>query len=343
MLELPKLRPGDKVAIVSPSFAAPGKFPHMYELGLTRLREEFGLVPVEYPATKKLGASKEERAADLVAAFSDPEIKAIISTIGGDDQVTYIKNLPAEPFLSNPKPYFGFSDNSHFMNFLWLNGIPSYYGGALFIQFAMVGGIDPYTKTHLEHALFTNGEVELTPSAFRNEETVNWTDPDAPSKALTFEENEGWYWSGEGDAEGITWGGCVESIDELLRHGIAIPSLERFSDIVLILETSEEIPEAAYVRRVLRALGERGYLERVKGVLVGRPKAWEFDKQNDKETRDQYRKEQREMVEKVVREYNPTAPIVQNLDFGHTNPQIPLPYGRNVRILGSKKRIFADF
>ena len=32
----------------------------MYELGLTRLRDIFGLEPVEFPTTKKLGASKEE-------------------------------------------------------------------------------------------------------------------------------------------------------------------------------------------------------------------------------------------------------------------------------------------
>ena len=129
-----KLSKGDKVAIVSPSFAAPGRFSDVYKLGLERLRTVFGLLPVEYPTTAKLGASGDERAADLIAAFNDPEIKAVIATIGGDDQVTYIKNLPAEPFVNNPKPFFGYSDNSHFCNFLFLNGIPSYYGGSLFTQ-----------------------------------------------------------------------------------------------------------------------------------------------------------------------------------------------------------------
>jgi len=72
-------------------------------------------VPVEYPTTSKLGASAEERSADLVAAFEDSDIKAVIATIGGDDQVTYIMNLPSEPFVNNPKPFFGYSDNSHFL------------------------------------------------------------------------------------------------------------------------------------------------------------------------------------------------------------------------------------
>src|SRR3990167_4463082 len=136
MIKLSKLKKGDKVAIVSPSFAAPGKWPKVYELGLKRLKEVFGLVPVEYPATKKLGASTKERAQDLIAAFEDKDIKGIISTLGGNDQVTYIKKLPKEPFVKNPKPFFGYSDNTHFANFLWLAGIPSFYGGALFTQFA---------------------------------------------------------------------------------------------------------------------------------------------------------------------------------------------------------------
>ncbi len=125
MKKLRKLEKGDKVAILSPSFAAAGKWPQVYELGLERMRSIFGLEPVEFPTTKKLGASKEERAADLVAAFEREDIRAVIATLGGDDQVTYIKNLPPEPFKNNPKPFFGFSDNTHFANFLWLQGVPS--------------------------------------------------------------------------------------------------------------------------------------------------------------------------------------------------------------------------
>ncbi|HTY39564.1 MAG TPA: LD-carboxypeptidase, partial [Candidatus Paceibacterota bacterium] len=136
-VSLNKLKKGDKVAILSPSFAAPGKWPRVYELGLKRLRETFELEPVEFPATKKLGASKEDRSKDLIDAFENKEIKAVIASLGGDDQITYIKNLPASPFINNPKPFFGFSDNTHFENFLWLNGIPSYYGGSLFTEFAM--------------------------------------------------------------------------------------------------------------------------------------------------------------------------------------------------------------
>jgi hypothetical protein len=57
----PKPKPGDRVAVLSPSAGLPGVFPRPFELGLARLRGEFGLVPVEYPATRRMGASAAER------------------------------------------------------------------------------------------------------------------------------------------------------------------------------------------------------------------------------------------------------------------------------------------
>jgi muramoyltetrapeptide carboxypeptidase LdcA involved in peptidoglycan recycling len=342
-IKLPKLKKGDKVAILSPSFAAPGKWPHVYELGLKRLREVFELEPVEFPTTKKIGASKEERSKDLINAFKDKEIKAVIASLGGDDQITYIKNLPAAPFINNPKPFFGFSDNTHFENFLWLHGIPSYYGGSLFTEFAMQKRMDPYTIGYLKHALFDEGEFELKPSDVYNDMGLDWNDPANLDKERVYEKNDGWFWDGTQNVEGITWGGCIESIDEILRHGVQLPSLQDFENVVLFTESSEEIPSADYVYRVYRALGERGILQRVKAVLTGRPKAWEFGKERNAEEKSVYRNSQREAITKAVRQYNQSIPIVHNVDIGHTAPQIPLPNGKRIRIDAKDKKIFVDF
>jgi muramoyltetrapeptide carboxypeptidase LdcA involved in peptidoglycan recycling len=342
-VKLNKLKKGDKVAILSPSFAAPGKWPWVYELGLKRLREVFELEPVEFPATKKIGASKEDRSKDLIDAFEDKEIKAVIASLGGDDQITYIKNLPTASFLNNPKPFFGFSDNTHFENFLWLHGIPSYYGGSLFTEFAMQKRMDPYTIEYLKHALFDEGEFELKPSDVYNDMGLDWNNPANLDKERVYEKNDGWFWNGAQNAEGITWGGCIESIDELLRHGVQIPSLQDFENVVLFTESSEEIPSADYVYRVYRALGERGILQRVKAVLTGRPKAWEFGKERNAKGKSAYRKLQREAITKAVRQYNSSIPIVHNIDIGHTAPQLPLPNGRRMRIDAKDKKIFVDF
>jgi muramoyltetrapeptide carboxypeptidase LdcA involved in peptidoglycan recycling len=340
---LEKLSSGDKVAILSPSFAAPVMFPYVFELGLQRIRDDFGLEPVEFPTTRKLGASTEERARDLISAFANPEIKAVIASIGGDDQVTYVYNMDPDIFKNNPKPFFGYSDNSHFCNFLFQQEIPSYYGACVMTQFAMQGHMDVYTVDHIKKALFEEGEIELLAAGEYNEVGVDWTDSSALTTRRQYEENTGFVWDGAKNAEGIIWGGCIESIDDMLRHNVQIPNLETFNSIVLILESSEEIPPHHYVKRVIRALGERKILECVQGILVGRPKAWEFDKQLDKDAREEYAQQQRDTILNEVRAYNQVIPIVQNCNFGHTDPQIPMPYGKKVVIDVENKKIKAIF
>lgn len=343
MQSFSRLQKGDRVAILSPSFAAPGKWPHVFELGLKRLREQFFLQPIIYPSTTKLGASVAERGRDLVEAFSDSSIKAVISSIGGNDQVTYVYALPKEVFRNNPKPFFGYSDNSHLANFLFLLGVPSYYGGSLFTQFAMQGNMDEYTVNYLSHALFVGGEKELVSSPVFNEVGLPWDDASLLSQHRTFVPNSGWSWDGERSAEGKLWGGCLECIEEMLLHKVPLPSQSQYSEIVLLLETSEELPSGQTVFRTLRAMGELGILERVQGLLVGRPKAWEFHKPLTDAEKVQYREIQQTTIRNVFRKYNRDAPVVFNLDFGHTDPQIPMPYGQRVRIDSLQKKLWAVF
>jgi muramoyltetrapeptide carboxypeptidase LdcA involved in peptidoglycan recycling len=203
--------------------------------------------------------------------------------------------------------------------------------------------MDALTIKYLNYALFESGERELEASSTYNDIGLDWNDPSTLERDRIYEANEGWKWDGEGSVEGVSWGGCVESIDEILRHGVQIPSLDDFNNVILITESSEEIPSADYVYRVYRALGERGILGRVQGVLVGRAKAWEFDKQKSAEEKKEYKQKQYEAILRAVREYNKTIPVVQNLDFGHTNPQIALPYGSRIRIDGVAKKLFAGF
>ena len=112
----PKLRPGDRVAVVSPSFAAPAVFPAIHELSMRRLCDEIGLVAVEYPTTRQLGATARDRARDLMSAFTDPTIRAVMATIGGEDQLTVLPFLDPAAVCADPKPFFGYSDNINLLN-----------------------------------------------------------------------------------------------------------------------------------------------------------------------------------------------------------------------------------
>ena len=115
----PKPQRGDAVAVLSPSWGGPGAFPLPFELGLARLRDEFGLRPVEYPTTRAAQASPAERAKDLHSAFGDPEIKAVLTSIGGEDEIKVLRHLDPEVLAANPKPFFGYSDNTNLHLFLW--------------------------------------------------------------------------------------------------------------------------------------------------------------------------------------------------------------------------------
>lgn len=74
--------------------------------------------------------------------------------------------------------------------------------------------------------------------------------------------------------------------------------------------------------------------------MIGRAKAWDFHLKSltDKEC-DSYRKIQYERTVQIIRKYNKTAVIVLNVDFGHTDPQISLPYGKLISINANKKCI----
>ena len=100
----PKLHPGDHVAIVSPSWAGAGVFPLVQEIALRVLRDELGLVPVEYPTTRQVGASAKERAHDLNTAFADPDIKAVMAASEVKIRSRYFRTSTPTPLPPIPRP-----------------------------------------------------------------------------------------------------------------------------------------------------------------------------------------------------------------------------------------------
>jgi len=336
----PKPRPGDRVAIVSPSSGLPELFPAPYELGLRRLREDFRLVPVEYPATRRMGASPEDRAADLHAAFADPEIKAIIASIGGDDQITVLPHLDADLIRANPKPFFGYSDNTNLLTYLGNLGIVSYHGGSVMGEFGRPGAMHSLTTVSLQAALFTSGEYELRESTVYGDVNRDWADPATFDATPAMQACGGWRWhNADRVVEGLTWGGNLEILSWLLMADREIRPADAYDGRVLLVETSEELPSAAEVYHILRSMGERGLLERFAGVLVGRAKAWSFERPNTPEEKAVFAKEQREAVLRALAVYNPDALTVFDVDFGHTDPQVVIPAGGWVRADGPARRI----
>ncbi|MGJ4845264.1 S66 family peptidase [Leifsonia sp. Le1] len=338
-----KLRPGDRIAVLSPSFAAPGFAPEVHDQAMRRLAEATGLVPVEYPTTRMLGATPEARAADLNAAFGDPDIRAIIATIGGDDQITVVPHLDAALATANPTIFLGYSDNTNILNWMWHLGIEAYYGGSTQVHLGPGPGIDPIHLASLRAALLDGGRLDVTDPGDSEDFGIDWRSPRALTDHGDRETTEPWVWAGPAArVTGRTWGGCIEVVDQLAVAD-RLPALDALRGAVLILETSEEVPPARLIRRWMRALGERGILGAVAGVIVARPPASTFGDVPPAADRAAYRAEQSATVIEEVARYNPDAVVCTGVPFGHTRPQWILPYGGVVELDGAARTLVADY
>jgi muramoyltetrapeptide carboxypeptidase LdcA involved in peptidoglycan recycling len=332
----PVADPVDRVAVIAPSSGLAAMFRPVFELAVNRLGEYFDVEPVVDPTARQsgayLGAHPEARAAAIHAAFRDPEISAVFATIGGEDQIRVLSHLDGEVLRANPTRFFGMSDNTNLAAFLWQQGIVSNYGGQLLNQIATPDPLPEYTERYVHRALFEDSIGDLAASERWTDDVVSWDDPDYPARAPEYDDNEGWRWHGDRRVEGRTWGGCLTVLRWLLAADVAIPSPEALDGCVLVLETSEELPDAREVGWMLRSMGERGLLERFDGVLVGRPRTRNRFEDPGPDEREQYATDQRAAIREQLDRYNPGATVVFDLDFGHTNPTAPIPIGGRVEV-----------
>lgn len=340
----PPVERGDRVAVLAPASGSAATFPHVLDRGLRVLRERFDLEPVLFPTARRssewLYDHPEARARDVEAAFRDPDVGAVLTTVGGNDQVRILRHLDTGLLAEHPTRFFGVSDNTHLHTALWEAGVVSYYGGTVMTDLACAGGPFEYTVEHLERALFEERLGEVHPSEEFSDDDPQWADPATLDEPLERESTPGWTWrGGRNRVEGRVWGGCLEVLDTVLAADRTMPPLEALEGAVLLLETSEERPGEGEVRRMLLGLGERGVLGRVEAVIVGRAKARDPFTDPGAEARAQYRGTQREAVVEVVGEYNPDAPVVLDFDVGHTHPAVPVPVGGRAVIDPSAGRV----
>ena len=129
---------------------------------------------------------------------------------------------------------------------------------------------------------------------------------------------------GEGQHTGHLIGGCLEVMDWL--RGTAVwPSPDEWEGAILVRETSEEAPPPVSVIRTLRTYAAEEVLERLAGVIMGRPgggvdpaKFGEYDA----------------ALQQVIRDEQGLSemPLVTQMDFGHTDPMMTLPLGAMAEI-----------
>ncbi len=338
----PPLSPGDRISIVSPSAPLAGVFPHVHELGLLRLREELGFEPVEYPNTRR-PSSPEERAADLMAAVADDSTRAVMATIGGDDQITVLPHLDLERIAAGRKRFFGYSDNTNLLSALVHSGVVAYHGGSTMVHLGRSGALHPLSNASLRAAL-SGGRYVLVHAPAVSDHSRPWDDPANLEREPQTRSASEWVWTGPSrSVSGRLWGGNLEILDWTMAVGRWIAPPEHYRNSVLFIETSEEMPSPTYVSRTLRNLGERGILGRLAALLVARPVAAPFGELGSSAEAAAIEAEQREAVLRAVDAYCKEVPVVFGIDAGHTDPQQILPLGGTVTIDGEARTIAVDY
>ncbi len=333
LIKPPLLTPGDTVATVSLSSGTAGLFRTRYEQGKRQFEQTFGVRIVEMPHALDLPEdvynAPENRLADLMAAFQNPDVKAILTNIGGDDTIRLLRLMDETHFdviRNNPKIFMGLSDTTvnHFM--CLRAGVSSFYSASLLFGFAENGGIPDIMIENTKKTLFETRPIGVLPESdhfiFNR---VPWGCEDIVRPRMS---TTPWrYIQGDKPVRGRLIGGCMDVLDFI--NGTSLwPEAVDFENTILFLETSEDMPSPAQVTWWLRNLGAQGILDHVSGILFARP-GGEF-MVDDPGAADWIARypEYDTAILKVLKEYDRTdMPVVTNMDFGHTVPQLILPYG----------------
>lgn len=238
IVQPPRLKTGDTIAIVAP--ASPIVERSGLEHGITAL-ENMGF-RVRYTdrifqSSNYLAGSDSARAEELMHAFEDPSIQAIIALRGGYGCARLIPLIKKKRMRSHPKIFMGFSDLTTLHLFF-----RKYFGWISF------------------HGPMATSPMMGTMSAEQQQHLLSlWTDP-TYRPTLNFPELESWH---SGTAEGELTGGCLS----IIAASIGTPYEIKTAGKILFLEDQGEPPYR--LDRMLTHLRLAGKLRSLSGLLLG--------------------------------------------------------------------------
>jgi muramoyltetrapeptide carboxypeptidase len=239
LIRAPRLQPGDRVAVLAP--AGPVRQPAL-DAGLDVLRS-WGLEVIEaehlrgrHERLGYLAADDAARAQDLMRAWSDPDVAAVLCARGGYGTQRMLDLLDWQSLArARPKVLVGFSDvTALHQAFAARLGLSTIHGPSV----TSLATDDEATAAHLRSMLFEPVPgTTLTP---------------VPARTLV-----------AGRAQGVLVGGNLA----LLAAGIGTGSTRASAESIVVLE---DVGEAPYrVDRLLTQLLRSGWFDRARGVVVG--------------------------------------------------------------------------
>jgi len=301
-----KLKVGDEVRVIKYAVKA------IESLGL---KVTFGKNVNE---VDMMGSSSiASRVEDLHEAFSDKNVKAILTVIGGFNSNQLLNYLDYDLIKKNPKIFCGFSDITALQNAIYCKTGLVTYSGPHFSTFGMKKGFE-YSLDYFKKIFLQRKRIEVIPSQ-------QWAD-DAwflDQENRTFYDNEGYWLINEGKAKGTIVGGSLSTIQ--LLHGTSyMPSLENailFIEADAITDGNFDVVE---FDRDLQSLIHQPSFNKVRGILIGR-----FEKKFNIDL------EKLKFIINTKSELK-NIPIIANADFGHTNPIFTFPVGGWCEMSASK-------
>ncbi len=243
-------------------------------------------------------SSIASRVDDIHEAFLDPNVKMVITCLGGFNTNQILRRLDYDLIAKNPKILCGFSDITALLNAIYAKtGLVTYHGPhyGSFVLDKEAG----YTRKAFFDCVMEDAPISLVPSA----------------TAAAYHIIQ------EGACEGTIIGGNLCTLN-LLQGTPYMPDIR---DKVLFLEDDNIMGDYFYYEfdRNLESLLQTDGGDTIKGIVFGR-----FDDSCGLSAN---------TITDIIRDKVPTSiPIIFGADFGHVFPMITFPIGGTVRISANK-------
>ncbi|EDL65633.1 S66 family peptidase [Bacillus sp. SG-1] len=313
MMKPERLKEGDTIGIITPSTPAPVLFSERYERGLAQLRK-MGFNVIEGKCSKLSqgyrSASIRDRAEEINDFIRNPEIKAIISTIGGTNSNSLLLYIDYETLRKNPKIIMGYSDVTALLLGIYSRtGLTTFYGPAIVPSFGEYPEMLPKGREYFENTVMQTHECPHTleiPSEW-TEEMLDWRTQDRAKKLVP---NSGWNSLRKGKTRGKLIGGNLNTMSGIIAS-------EYFPDLKgAILFIEDSFKDMAIQERSLSMLKLAGVLDDIAGLIVGKHEHF-----NDCHAPFTFE----DLLMEVMGDRQ--IPIMTNVDIGHTFPSHVFPIG----------------
>ncbi len=301
MRKVRTLKPGGTLGVVSPSS------PSTFDSDIERLRRwaaEQGFRLKVFPHARDrwgyLAGSDEARAADLTAAFADPEVDAVLTMRGGTGGWRMVPHVDFDVIRQNPKLFSGYSDiTALHLSIAREAGFVTFYGpsGSSFIG----RNRSAYTLKHFLRAACIADPLGVVEA-----------DPD-----------DGFTWAIHGGvAEGRLLGGCTT----LLLASLGTPWEVDFRGAIVFFEDIGEEPYRT--DNYLTQFGLAGKWDGIAGVVVG-----EHVDCGPRQFRPSYPTGGFSIEEVFVQHFGKLGvPVMVGLPCGHGRHLATLPLGVRARL-----------